>query len=214
MESRATKRVKNAELIAVLEARWEARGNYGIGPLFELISAVSTYNPHAHRYDMFSGAESFRSVLAQVGRLKRFEAIYVASHGNKSGLDNGPALGEIIDALRDANDDRHIHGAYFSVCSFGQSANVNEILNPLSRTNLQWIVTYERDTDWLESAAADLLFWSGYLDSQTLPLKRALRGARRVHNLMPGAERSLGWRASKWSRAHKQASPLLAELDD
>lgn len=219
-----TKRVKGPESISVLEARWEARGNYGVRQLFELISAVTTNNPDAYRYDMFSDNVSFEAVLRQIGKSKRFQAVYVGSHGDKTGL--GPvgngrrrrkpivSVRDVVETMGRINRSGNIHGAYFSVCSFGQIENLSHLLRPENRTNLKWVAGYSKDVEWLESAAADMLFWSGYLDSNaTDPLARAIQGARNLLNLMPdvgnATKHGLGFGVFKWSRTRDRLVFLL-----
>lgn len=205
--------------VAVLERRWETRGNYGVRQLFELISAEVSYNPHAHRYDMFSDAASFRLGLSLITRSKRYQAVYVASHGDPAGLKehgkrktNRVQLAEIVSALQDLNTKGNIHGVYFGVCSFGQPANFQALLCPSNRTNLRWVAGYRKDIEWLESASADMLFWSGYLHSGAEPLARAICGTANVLRFMPKANTTgregLGFGAFKWSRDRRQIEAL------
>lgn len=202
--------------LAVLERRWEKRGNYSVRQLFELVSAVDDYDPHAFRYDMFSEAISFRTVVSKIAALKRYEALYLGSHGDRCGLkedgkqrQNRVELSDLIDVLRDGNKERNLWGVYFGVCSFGHELNLKDLLDPASGTQLKWVAGYSKDVGWLESAAADMLFWGAYLHSPAEPLARATQGAKIIRKMMPNADENLGFGAYKWSRERGGLQRLL-----
>lgn len=159
---------------------------------------------------MFADASSFRTVLTQIGRSSRFRAVYVASHGHEAGLRNGVQVDDIIDTLRDANSSGHIRGVFLGVCSLGQPATMQEILAPRSGTNLEWLAGYSEEIEWLESAAADLLFWSGYLYSDAKAFTgRAADGVQNLMRFMPNAQHEFGFGAFKRTENRRSVVSLL-----
>lgn len=202
--------------LAVLERRWEDRGNYGVRPIFELIAAVTGYDPHGYRHDMFLDASSFRGGLSKLSRTKRSEAVYVASHGDRAGLtehrgrENRVELADIVATLKDENRDGNIRGMYFGVCSFAHATNIEELLCPSNDTNLKWVAGYSKDIPWLESAAADMLFWSGYLHSTAEPIRRASQGVKNIRRYMPTLDQVAGFGVFKWSHRNQRVESLLS----
>lgn len=200
--------------LAVVEARWESRGNYGVRPLFEMISALTTdtCNPHAIRHDMFYEATSLEAVLRDVTRTRRTDAVYIGSHGEQGhikGMARNVSQRDLIGILQRVNGRGRICGLYIGTCLFTRSSSAAALLDPKSCTGLQWIAGYRKEVDWLESAAADILFWSGYFDSDAkCSLTKAKKGADNLFGYMPKAEHQLGFGIFKWSSERGGVVPL------
>jgi hypothetical protein len=200
--------------LAVVEARWESRGNYGVRPLFEMISALtsSTCNPHAIRYDMFYEAASLEAVFKALAKTKGTDAVYIASHGDDHKL-NGVSPDDLAAILHRVNNRRTIAGLYIAACSYARMSAVSSLLNPDTST-LQWLAGYRKDVSWLESAAADILFWSGYLScSAKGPLTKAKRGAENLFRYMPNVVDQLGFGIFKWSNREGRSVQLFTSAN-
>ena len=201
-----------AKGLAVVEGRWESRGNYGVRPLFEMISALTTksLNPHAIRHDMFYEAASLEVVLRDVIKTNATDAVYIGSHGEQDSI-NGVSREQLVGILHRVNAGGRIAGLYVATCTFVRLSSVAELLDPESATGLQWIAGYRKEVDWLESAAADILFWSGYFHSSAMQARaRAKQGAKNLFGHMPRAAEQLGFGVFEWS---KERSCVVALLD-
>lgn len=202
-----------AKNLAVVEARWESSGNYGVRPLFEMISALTTTppNPHAIRQDMFQESQSLEFVLRDLVKGNDVDAVYVASHGERDSI-NGVPRDELVAILRRANARGRVAGLFIAACSFLRSTNIAALLNPNNLTGLQWVAGYQKEVDWLESAAADILFWSGYLHSDgKRALTKAKHGAGNLFCHMPLADSQLGFGIFKWSTCRAGVVDLVDE---
>lgn len=197
--------------LAVVEARWESRGNYGVRPLFEMISALTTdaCNPHAIRHDMFYEATSLEVVLRDVVKTRGIDAVYIGSHGERGHI-NRVTREELVGILQRVNERGRIAGLYIATCSFARPSTIAALLDPRNLTGLQWVAGYAKDIDWLESAAADILFWSGYFDSDAKrALTKAKSGADNLFDYMPKAADQLGFGIFKWSGNRRGVIGLL-----
>lgn len=200
-----------AKGLAVVEARWESRGNYGVRPLFEMISALTTdtCNPHAIRHDMFYEAKSLEVVLQEITKSRQAEAVYIGSHGEPGHI-NRVTRDELVGIFRRVNRRGRIAGLYIATCSFARPSSIAALLNPGNVTGLQWVAGYAKDIEWLESAAADMLFWSGYFDSDAKrAVTRAKRGAENLFVHMPKVQQQLGFGIFKWSSDRDGVTPLI-----
>ncbi|HUE79664.1 MAG TPA: hypothetical protein VMN38_08535 [Sphingomicrobium sp.] len=169
--------------------------------MFEMISALTTksLNPHAIRHDMFYEATSLEVVLRAVAKTNRIDAVYVGSHGEQHNI-NGVSRDDLVGILQRVNARRRISGLYIGTCSFVRSSSVGVLLDPKNSTGLQWVAGYRKEVDWLESAAADILFWSGYFDSEAKrAVTKAKEGAKNLFGHMPGADDQLGFGIFRWS---------------
>lgn len=200
-----------AKGLAVVEARWESRGNCGVRPLFEMISALTTksLNPHAIRHDMFYEAASLEWVLRDVIRNNGIAAVYVGSHGQRDSI-NGVSRDNLVGILRRANARGRIAGLYVATCTFVRPSSAAVLLDPKNATGLQWLAGYRKEVHWLESAAADMLFWSGYLQSAAKrALSNAKEGAENLFLHMPKADDQLGFGIFKWSKEREAVVGLF-----
>jgi hypothetical protein len=130
-------------------------------PTLELLQRLGVLDAFSHRH--VYGKDEFERYLAKREvdrRVRSFGTVYLAFHGSAEGLDAGGHLYS-LDALAD-----HLGPLPGGVVHLGSCFVLknNEAAGRrfLKRTGASLISGYQRDVEWLDSAALDSA-WLGYL---------------------------------------------------
>ena len=148
---------------SVIESRWWDSGNHSVRSLFEAVASIHYDNPSAFYYDMFADKSSLGSVLNSRGIDGQSEVIYLASHGDESGVAPGSgskiSRAELRNILTYANSQKQIRGLFLGTCLTG-NAKVANFLFKGAGTNLDWVAGYSNSVDWIDGSAIDMIFFS------------------------------------------------------
>jgi hypothetical protein len=160
--------------IAVIETRWSRTQNVSVRPLFDLLSESWCAHPHGYHYEMVGSAVAAREAVARVAADPRCRAVYLATHGVAAGLalHNGEALAvaDLAQSLARSSRpaDAPLHGVYLSACGIGTRATASALLGGKTgqTTPIQWFAGYDRDVDWIDTLALEMLFFNAWIRVQ------------------------------------------------
>lgn len=130
-------------------------------PTLELLQRMGVVEEFAHRHVL--GADEFRNYLSWRGvgrRTAKYGVIYLAFHGSGQGLRVG-ASDVSLDELAELLGPVPGVVVHLGSCSVLRSKEV-EVRRFLKATGAQMVSGYERDVEWMDSAALDTA-WLGYL---------------------------------------------------
>jgi hypothetical protein len=182
--------------LAVLEGRWFKDRNTSVRSVFDLLCDLEFKNQHAYYYEMFCDKQAFSSIIDRVGRASKIKWMYIATHGNQTGICGSDrtiiSRDEIIKAINklkkpkpgNVNQNR-INGLFFGSCLFGSMENAEEILDD---TKLRWVAGYDTEADWIKSTLIDLYFWQTFFNTKSnTELSRIKYTAELISGHFPGA---------------------------
>lgn len=172
--------LKRDRIFCLEESVWSDRKGLGdqtsVLPTLELLERMGVVSEFVHRHAL--GGTEFENYLSwrqSDHRVRNYGTLYFAFHGTRKGLDVGDrqlsldALAELIGKLPNGV-------VHLGSCSVLR-ANVESAQRFLRATGARLLSGYERDVEWLDSAAVDTA-WLGYVASHKR-LGDALRSFRR-----------------------------------
>ena len=215
--------------LAVIEGKWWSDSNTSVRGFFDLLSDILLDHPHGYYYEMFTNESAFTDIIKRLGGNSGIDHIYVAAHGDETGIEG--SNGEMIDISTIRNilisatrhNDSTIKGMFFGSCCFVNKSGVEELFH-YQGNQLKWIAGYSESVSWLASSVLDLFFWNDYMTmggwrkgiSEDVHLVRGGAEARirdtsrRIINAIPGLARELGLKI--YIRENNKPVNLLEEL--
>lgn len=173
--------------IAVIESRWWNNSNTSVRGLFDLISDMNFDSPHAYHYEMANSEAAMKETLYRVATRRNCKYLCLATHGSDDGLEmhNDDTLSRteirniLIRVKKTPNT--KLHGLHLASCSFGTKSLAEFIFQ--KDVGIEWIAGYNKDIDWLDSTAMDMLFFNELIsnDESVTPQKRILQTAENLH---------------------------------
>lgn len=195
--------------IAVLETKWFEHKNTSVRGTFDLLSDLRYGHHHGYRYEMFGGSEEFKKSFDRLAEKNGIHYIYIAAHGDEEALQGSMGerikIGDLKRRISSAElDDARgkLAGLYFGSCSFGQPETLKKLL--AQGNKLRWIAGYEKNVDFVESTAFDLLFFDTLLhyrhDKKCTELDAIKNTADVIKLKVGGLADSLGFSLMLWER--------------
>lgn len=200
--------------IAVLEARWWAKSNLSVRPLFDLIADIHCSNPHAYHYEMINSEAAAKEAIPRIGRLKHCKYLYIAAHGDADGIylggDERLSRTELKNRLNAIEGSKFV-GLYLGACSFGTKVLADHLFS--GGVSLRWIAGYSKSPNWIDSSSLDLLFFNALLKKPRkgdTSAKHFRKVARRIATSAGGLTKALGFGLYGRSPKTGKARDILA----
>ncbi|RNF30298.1 hypothetical protein NM04_13660 [Massilia aurea] len=196
--SRIKGMIKNESQVAVIEGKWEDGRNLSVKSLFDFVCDLRFESQHAFHYEMFNNGAAFQEILPRMCETANIRNIYIAAHGDRDGIygSSGEAISftRIKNAVKAINDTKgQLHSLYFGCCLFGQSQNMQELLEESEQ--LRWIAGYTKSISFVDSTVLDALFWQQYFNfPDSTPLSRIVSVYDRLKSDAPGLIKRLGFK--------------------
>ncbi|MGP0059791.1 MAG: hypothetical protein ACLPID_10945 [Beijerinckiaceae bacterium] len=185
--------------LCVIESRWWQSRNTSVRGMFELLSDLHTGSHHGYEYEMVNSRTGFQESVGRLLQYERCNYLYIATHGEESGLamfnDDGISRAVIRNLLKKHQEERNLVGLYLGSCSFLQP----ELVEFLYEEDISpwWIAGYSRKIDWIDSTALDFLCFNKILSEERNlsdnPVKLIRKVAKQLSAECGGLIRKLGF---------------------
>jgi hypothetical protein len=156
--------------------------------MFDLLSDLHTGSHHGYEYEMANSRAAFQESVARHLRNENCNYLYVASHGNDTGLslfnDDGISRTLIRNLLKRHSDERYLAGLYLGSCSFISK----DIIAFLYEEDISpwWVAGYNKEIGWIESTAFDFLCFNKILSEMPKYADDPVRIIRKVAEQLDG----------------------------
>lgn len=146
--------------VACLEGDWEDwRSESSVQPMLQLVEARHPGFQYVHR--RLVTEEELKANLVRIGRFPSFQLVYLTFHGSSGAISVGDSditLEDLAEMMGGRFEGRVIH---FGSCST-LNCSPERIQTFMQRTQVTAITGYDRNVDWIESAAFELLYFSAW----------------------------------------------------
>ena len=185
--------------IAVIESRWWDDKNISVRGLFDLVSDISCGTPHGYHYEMVGSEYAVKEAIPRIAANRKCKVLCLATHANDDGLElhnrdrlSRAELRNLLIKIED-QDGSVLNGLYLSSCMMGTEKLANFIF--AKKVCLSWIAGYDKEVDFVDSAALDLLFFREWSKTHRLdsPNKRIQQVAERLQQTVGGLMTELGF---------------------
>lgn len=151
--------------LAVMEMKWFRGLNISMRGVFDFLTDIHFKNAHSYHYEMFNDARAFKEIFCRLSSLNGIHDIYVAAHGDISGIvgSNEKIISQTIlkNIIESSNNARgRLDSVYFGCCLFGNNLAMEKLL--CAGNSIKWIAGYENSVDFIDSSSLDLIFWNRY----------------------------------------------------
>jgi len=180
--------------VACFEADWSPRldDRQSVLPVLDLLERQGWISFFHRRVRDPEHLQDDLKRLVRQAQYKRYEMVYVASHGHEGTIGVGSGLG--VDRLHGLDLSGRV--LYLGGCSIARSRALRKFTDLRSRTGALAVAGYTTDVDWDEAAAFEILLlsWLAY-ERRGWP-REALRATYSEYRALA---RRLGF-AAVWSR--------------
>lgn len=190
--------------LAVIESRWFGGLNTSIRPSFDQLSELLTGRNATYHYEMFNDATALKEIMLRVSNKRGIQAIYLAAHGWKKGIQgsNGQFISRrtLRNILRQvaAEGCRKTKGLYVGSCHFADEDTAHFILkSSMEREHpILWMAGYSKSVDFVEALCIDSFFincWTKPNWRRGGEIARIRRVAKAIQDGMPGLAKKAGF---------------------
>ncbi len=187
--------------LGVLETNWFTGRHISVKPLFDIVSNLFSKSPHSYYYSMFNNRSSLQTAIL-FSYFAKSQRIYIASHGDESGAlesSEGERISrtQLRNDLHDTNRQGRIKGIFLGACELGEISFVEFLLGKKGKmdgkSRLQWVAGYGTSVDWINSSAADLMFWNCFYSTRSTwsERDRITKTCEDLYKLAPGVFKDL-----------------------